>query len=350
MEVLEDRTVPSATPTPLTGLSQLVGSFAPAAATPTAVPDNPVPGPAQSDLDFLNMAAIGNMKEIVQGGLASQLGRNPDVQAFGWQLVYDHSNLLVSTLGVLQAEQLPLPDLDEQARADIQQVTQLRGLQFDRAFADYMVQDHLDDLQMFRQEVRHGSDPLIRGLAAGAIPVLEEHLEIALNLQNELSGGGFSGSGHGGGGTGGPGAGLSDSDLAFLEHAAQGNMFEIIVGGIASQLGSDPGVRHFGQVLVADHSQALADMGGFFGDQFSLPGLGPDHVMTIAQLGSLNGDNFDPQFVDTMVQDHREDVALFRQEARNADSPDVQDYAAAHLPALRHHLRIALRLQNKPGG
>jgi putative membrane protein len=42
-----------------------------------------------------------------------------------------------------------------------------------------------------------------------------------------------------------------------------------------------------------------------------------------------------------MVKDHRQDVAEFRTESRNAKTAEVKQYATSTLPTLEEHLKMA---------
>ncbi len=54
----------------------------------------------------------------------------------------------------------------------------------------------------------------------------------------------------------------------------------------------------------------------------------------------LNGENFDREYVKTMVQMHEKDVAAFAAVSKNATDADVKAFAAATTPTLEHHLEM----------
>ena len=56
------------------------------------------------------------------------------------------------------------------------------------------------------------------------------------------------------------------------------------------------------------------------------------------------GDAFDRAYVQDMVKDHRKDVTLFEDQARNGKDPALKQFAQATLPALQEHLQMAERL------
>jgi putative membrane protein len=78
--------------------------------------------------------------------------------------------------------------------------------------------------------------------------------------------------------------------------------------------------------------------------------LEPRHAQAARQLRGLTASEFDRQFMDTMIRDHRELISKF--EARAAASPanEIQQFAIDTLPRLRHHLQMATDIQPRISG
>ena len=112
---------------------------------------------------------------------------------------------------------------------------------------------------------------------------------------------------------GGP---LSPFDAFYLQHAAEGDVEEIVLGQLAMQRGANPAVQQFGQRLVLDHYNALVatlNVMGQDGVPFVPPGQ--DVMETIGRFSALSGQDFDRQFTAFMVQDHAQDIFLTATEA-----------------------------------
>jgi putative membrane protein len=142
-----------------------------------------------------------------------------------------------------------------------------------------------------------------------------------------------------------PVAAQADSPRAFLHNALRGDNSEIMLGQLAAERGRSQGVRDFGRTLVADHSKARAevlDVGRRFGIRPDRE-VKPEARMLRDRLMNMRGREFDREFIDHMVEDHRNDVAEFRDEARERHGA-VSDLAARQLPTLREHLRTARAL------
>jgi putative membrane protein len=129
------------------------------------------------------------------------------------------------------------------------------------------------------------------------------------------------------------------SDM-FMKQAMQGDMAEIQVGKLAQEKGEDQQVKDFGQTLVSDHQQNLDKARSLAQTIGMTP---PDSVSaeqkaTYDKLSRLSGRQFDREFAQHMVQDHK-DITEFERESKK--SGDVASFAQDTLPVLRKHLQIA---------
>jgi predicted outer membrane protein len=165
------------------------------------------------------------------------------------------------------------------------------------------------------------------------------------------------------------------------------------LGTIASERTYSTEVRAFAETVVADQNKALQNLmdlraartviratpvtpNGFvvqtgWGTErihrsaADIP-MSPDHHRTFERLSSLPTEEFDRQFVNEIIREHREAIALFEEQTHVHGnevlrrSPravqdysseellkdlDTADFAAATLPTLRHRLREAEALQ-----
>ncbi len=129
------------------------------------------------------------------------------------------------------------------------------------------------------------------------------------------------------------------SDM-FMKQAMQGDMAEIQVGKLAQEKGEDQQVKDFGQTLVSDHQQNLDKARSLAQTIGMTP---PDSVSaeqkaTYDKLSRLSGRQFDREFAQHIVQDHK-DITEFERESKK--SGDVASFAQDTLPVLRKHLQIA---------
>jgi putative membrane protein len=128
---------------------------------------------------------------------------------------------------------------------------------------------------------------------------------------------------------------------SFMKQAMQGDMAEIQVGKLAQEKGGDQKVKDFGQTLADDHQQNL-DKAKSVAEKI---GMTPPESVSVEQkavynkLSKLSGRQFDREFAQHMVQDHRKDISEFERESKK--SGDVASFAQDTLPTLKKHLEIA---------
>jgi len=143
---------------------------------------------------------------------------------------------------------------------------------------------------------------------------------------------------------------LADSPREFLRSAMQGANSEIMLGNLAAERARSPAVRDFGRTLVSDHQLArneVRDFGLRFGLRPSRD-ISPEAQDERDRLMGLRGREFDREFIRYMVDDHRKDIAEFRDEARENHGA-VSELAQRQLPTLRSHLRMAIALERSDG-
>ena len=139
---------------------------------------------SRADQQFMFKAAEGAMAEQQIGQMAQQKSNNPAIQKFGERLYKDHStaaNQLNSLAGKMGVN---LPTKLEGARqAEVQKLSRLSGPQFDKVFLKWTVQDHQKSINLFQREAQAGTNPELKGFAAGMVVDLKDHLTTAQNLR-----------------------------------------------------------------------------------------------------------------------------------------------------------------------
>lgn len=149
---------------------------------PSTMPDNT--GPTRvDDKKFLKDAAEGGMAEVELGKLAAEKATSPDVKQFGQKMVDDHTKANDQLKEVASKESVNIPDgLDSKHQSRIDKLSKLSGPQFDKAYMKDQLKDHQQDVQEFQSEAQYGTDPNIKQFATQTLPVLQQHLELAKNV------------------------------------------------------------------------------------------------------------------------------------------------------------------------
>jgi putative membrane protein len=141
----------------------------------------------QTDRDFIGKAAQGGQFEVAAGKLATQRAADPAVRTFAQRMVADHSanNDLLKSLA--SSKQAPLPDsVSPDDHVALGKLEGLNGHDFDQAYADMMVKDHVADIREFQQEMTQAQDPDVKDFAQQTLPTLQHHLMLANRLSAQV--------------------------------------------------------------------------------------------------------------------------------------------------------------------
>ena len=151
-----------------------------------------------ADSTFINEAASGGMMEVQLGKIAQEKASSPDVKAFGQRMVDDHSKAndrlraLAQEHGVTLKESLP-----REHQKMVDQLSNLSGPAFDRAYMSAMVKDHVEDVAKFRREAKRAEQTPAKEFAAETLPVLESHLDLAKSTAAKVGAGSAKSRSHG---------------------------------------------------------------------------------------------------------------------------------------------------------
>jgi putative membrane protein len=148
---------------------------------------------------------------------------------------------------------------------------------------------------------------------------------------------------------GGAGA-ISNED--FIIKAEDGNMLQVSLGEFAGQQGASPEVRQFGQKMAVDHllsSNKLLEIAKKNNLQVPEDMDRAEHE-TLIHLQGLKGRDFDRAFMKNMVEDHKRDMGLYEQMAKEGSDPDLKDFAQQNLQTMREHFRMAQDIYRKIEG
>jgi len=171
----------------LTSILLIVGIAAAADQTQPAV-DQTQPAGSPSAHHFLMEAAQGGLAEVTLGQMAADKGGSEEVKEFGRRMVQDHSKTndelktLATTVGVSLST-----EMSSEAKAFQQRLENLSGAEFDRAYMDEMLEDHLKDVNAFEKQAVDGQNAQVKEWAKKTLPTLREHLALAQNTAKNVS-------------------------------------------------------------------------------------------------------------------------------------------------------------------
>lgn len=143
----------------------------------------------ENDTKFAVKAADGGMLEVKLGELAQTKGVSQEVKDLGKMLVDEHSKANEELKAIAAQKNISLPAvLSDDCQKTYDDLAAKSGTEFDEAFAEHMVKDHKDDIDAFKKEAEKGDDPDLKAWAAGKVPTLEHHLDMAKSTEEAVDG------------------------------------------------------------------------------------------------------------------------------------------------------------------
>ena len=142
-----------------------------------------------SDMDqqFLKQAAHTGTAEVKLGAMAKEQAASSEVQQFGQRMVTDHTKANEELMALAQAKDISVSaEMDDQHQETAETLSKMQGGQFDREFMRHMVKDHEKAVQLFSMASQESQDAEIKAFAAKTLSTLQEHLELARQLAQQL--------------------------------------------------------------------------------------------------------------------------------------------------------------------
>jgi putative membrane protein len=141
----------------------------------------------KEDRQFFDDAAQGGLLEVKLGQLVAKQGGSDEVKRFAQRMVDDHGKVNQRLADLAQKEGLIAPqELDKKHQEQVDKLAQYSGTKLDQEYMGAMVSDHEDDVKAFEKEAKDGKDPGLRQFAASTLPLLNEHLALARQINDHI--------------------------------------------------------------------------------------------------------------------------------------------------------------------
>lgn len=137
--------------------------------------------------------------------------------------------------------------------------------------------------------------------------------------------------------------GQNFGDQAFVSKALEGGVAEVQLGQLAQQKSQSNDVKQFAQKMVSDHSQMGEKWFKPVAKQMGVSepkGPSKKDKKLIEKLQGLSGQQFDTEYIQAMVKDHKEDLKDFQSEAQMAQDPTVKQIAQQGSTVIQQHLQL----------
>lgn len=142
-----------------------------------------------SDAVFVQLADQIDMAEVKIGAVAEKQAANGAVKSFGARMVKDHSRMNEDLRMVANKKGIELAEhLDAKHQALLDQLSALKGAEFDQLYTKDMVAGHEKAIAEFENEAKTGKAPEVKAWAEKWLPTLREHLAAAQAAVKDVQG------------------------------------------------------------------------------------------------------------------------------------------------------------------
>jgi putative membrane protein len=305
---------------------------------------------AVNDSAFIGQALTGSVMEVRLGKLAQSKASNPAVKTFADRMVTDHT-AMQNQWGTLAGKNglATGVTLNQSQEQSLNQLEGLSGQAFDRAYMSAMVQDHQQDLDLFRREGKTADSPEVRQLATTGATTIQQHLNLARQVSNQVGGNANVAVKPQSAAAGNARQGEREELRNFVHQAADNHLMEVQLADLAQRRAKSGEVKRFAK-QVADDFGKWQDRWTDLAKKNDLafqPALGPMHDQKVDRVQKASVAGFDQVYLNTVVENLQSMVANFQTDGRSSHVPQVRNLANDELHFLQQQLATARRQQQK---
>ena len=139
---------------------------------------------------------------------------------------------------------------------------------------------------------------------------------------------------------------VNDDVAKFAVKVANAGMTEVELGKMAQEKGSKS-VKEYGAMMVKDHTKAGNELKSLATEKnITLPSAVSDEMRKhIDDLSKKSGKDFDKDYINMMVSDHKDVIDGFEDMAKNSKDAAFKNFAVKTLPTLYKHLGAAKAIE-----
>lgn len=134
---------------------------------------------------FVDRAAKSDAFEIAAAKLAQSNAASAEVKSFATEMTRAHTDSTAKIKAAAAQATPPItpqPALTEDQNAKLADLGKLTGAEFDRQYMAGQVKAHEDALALMERYSQHGDVAPLKTVAAEIAPIVQRHLEMALEL------------------------------------------------------------------------------------------------------------------------------------------------------------------------
>ena len=138
---------------------------------------------------------------------------------------------------------------------------------------------------------------------------------------------------------------MAATDMDFVNKAAHAGVMEVELAQLAIKTSKTPALVSAASKIKTDHEAANKQLMALATKKAHTPTAltAAEKTQGHGKLASLTGADFDKEWIEMMIKDHNDAIALFTSAASSAD-PDIAAFATKTLPTLKEHLKTVQAL------
>jgi putative membrane protein len=135
---------------------------------------------------------------------------------------------------------------------------------------------------------------------------------------------------------------VDDSGMLFLKNGAEASLATVKASGLAISNSKNQQVIQFAKAMIDDHTLLADNLRKLEIDNFvtSNDTINAAHQQVIAALAQKKAAEFDKAYMELLVTQHEQELALFKTAGLNKNL-NVSDFARKAVPSLQAHLDSA---------
>lgn len=139
-----------------------------------------------------------------------------------------------------------------------------------------------------------------------------------------------------------------EGDTEFAVNIADAGMLEVKLGELAQTNGFSSEVKSFGRMMIEDHLKAGDELKTTaYQKNITLPSeLSSKSQGKYNELSKKTGKDFDKNYIDAMVDGHKDVLDIMKKEAADGKDADLISWATGKVSVIEHHLEMAKQTQD----
>ena len=133
---------------------------------------------------------------------------------------------------------------------------------------------------------------------------------------------------------------VSEHDANWAVEVANAGMTEVELSKVAKDKATSPRLKNFADMMVTEHGQANDQLKQLAATKnITLPAnLSDASQKKLDDLNKKTGKDFDKEYTDDMLSDHKDAVDKFQKATNDLQDPDLKSFAQQVLPKIQVHL------------